>query len=103
MLKTETLSFLSYQAPDKIIAGFALIGEEKVFDRVSAMWPGSGTTADRIRRDLANYVKRRNQIAHEADAEPSGASRPMQPQYALRCKEFIMNLTWRLSRIAYGI
>lgn len=102
-LKSETLSFLSYQAPDKIIAGFALIGELDIFDRVSAMWPGPRTDADRIRRDLVNYVKRRNQIAHEADAEAHGASRPMQPEYALGCKDFVINLTWRLNRIAYGI
>jgi hypothetical protein len=102
-LKSETLSFLSYQAPDKIIAGFDLIGENQVFDRVSAMWPGPGTTAERIRRNLVNYVKRRNQIAHEADAETSGTSRPMQPEYALGCKDFVINLTWRLNRIAYGI
>jgi len=103
ILKSETLSFLSYQAPDKIIAGFALIGEDQIFDRVSAMWPGPGTTADRIRRDLVNYVKRRNQIAHEADAEANGISRPMQPEYALGCKDFVVNLTLRLNRIAYGI
>lgn len=103
ILKSETLSFLSYQAPDKIIAGFALIGEDQIFDRVSARWPGPGTTADRIRRDLVNYVKRRNQIAHEADAEANGISRPMQPEYALGCKDFVVNLTLRLNRIAYGI
>lgn len=102
-LKNEALSFLSYQAPDKIIAGFALIGEQDIFDRVSAMWPGPRTDADRIRRDLANFVKRRNQIAHEADAEASGTSRPMQPEYSLGCKDFVINLTLRLNRIAYGI
>lgn len=102
-LKSETLSFLSYQAPEKIIAGFALIGEARIFDRVSAMWPGPGTTEERIRRDLVGYVKRRNQIAHEADAETNGTSRPMQPEYALGCKDFVINLTSRLNRIAYDI
>ncbi len=101
--KKETLSFLSYQAPDKIVAGFGLIGETEIFDRVSAMWPGPGTTAENIKRDLVHYVKRRNQIAHEADVEPNGTQRPMQPAYALGCKEFIINLTSRLNRIAYGI
>lgn len=103
LLKDDTLSFLSYQAPDKIIAGFALIGETNIFERASAMWPGPGTTAENIKRDLVHYVRRRNQIAHEADAEADGAPRPMQPSYALGCKDFIVNLTYRLNRIVYGV
>ena len=102
-LRDNKLAFLSYQAPDKINAGFALIGQADVFGSVAGMWPGPGMTADRIKRNLNNYVKRRNQIAHEADAEASGLSRPIQPDYAADCAEFIRNLTWRLHRVAYGV
>lgn len=103
LLKEKTLVFVSYQAPEKIIAAYDLIGQNNIFDRVSAMWPGPGTSADDIKRYLANYVKRRNQIAHEGDLEHGGRERSMQPLYAQNCKEFVVNLTSRLNRVVYGI
>ena len=102
LLKEKTLVFVSYQAPEKIIAAYDLIGHNNIFDRVSAMWPGPATSADDIKRSLANYVKRRNQIAHEGDLEHGGNERPMQPVYARACKEFVVNLTARLDRVVYG-
>ncbi|MDZ7750902.1 MAG: HEPN domain-containing protein [Gammaproteobacteria bacterium] len=101
--KEETLSFLSYQSPDKIIAGYALIGYEDIFTRVSAIWPGPNSTSNDIKRQLANYVKRRNQIAHEGDRDQHGQARHMQPRYARDCKEFVANLVSRLNRVVYGI
>lgn len=102
-LKEKTLSFLSYQAPEKIISGYELIGHQNIFDSVSAIWPGPRTTADDLKRSLANYVKRRNQIAHEGDREPSGNVRHMQPVYADNCADFIENLVSKLNRVVYGI
>jgi len=101
-LKERTLAFLSYQAPEKIAAGYELIGVSDIFARVSAMWPGPATSADDIKRYLANYVKRRNQIAHEGDLEGGGAERSMQPDYARGCKDFVVNLASRLNRVVYG-
>jgi hypothetical protein len=97
------LSFLSYQAPDKIIAGYKLIGYDSVFDNVAGFWPGPRTTADDIKRTLSKYYKRRNNIAHEGDREASGAERAMQPQYAKECQDFVENLVVRLNRVVYGV
>lgn len=101
-LRDRSLQFLSYQAPDKIIAGYSLIGLEGIFDEVANLWPGPGTTAQEIKNRLANYVKRRNQIAHEGDYEVGGAVRQMQPKYANDCADFIHNLTSRFDRAVYG-
>lgn len=101
-LRENTLSFLSYQSPEKIIAGYEMIGHPNIFDEVAALWPGPRTSSDDIRRYLANYVRRRNQIAHEGDLEESGSPRPMQPQYARECRDFTENLVQRLDRIVYG-
>ncbi len=102
-LDEKTLSFVSYQAPEKIINGYELIGHPNIFDDVSQLWPGPNTTADYIKRNLANYVKRRNQIAHEGDREANGAVRHMKPAYATQCAEFIENLAQKLNRVVYGI
>ncbi|MCQ4331875.1 HEPN domain-containing protein [Stutzerimonas stutzeri] len=102
-LNEKTLSFLSYQAPEKIIAGYDLIGHQNVFESVSQIWSGPNTSASDLKRILANYVKRRNQIAHEGDREANGAIRHMQPAYANKCSEFIENLVSKLNRVVYGI
>ena len=100
-LGDQTLSFLSYQAPEKILVAYDMIGHSSVFDRVSATWPGPGRTPDDIKRTLSRYVKRRNQIAHEGDRELSGAVRPMRPDYANECASFIENLVSRLDSVVY--
>lgn len=100
-LGDQTLSFLSYQAPEKILAAYDMIGHPAIFDAVSAAWPGPRTTLDDIKRLLANYVRRRNQIAHEGDRETTGAVRHMRPVYANDCAGFVENLVSRLNRIVY--
>lgn len=102
-LKEQTLGFLSYQAPEKIIAGYALLGKDGIFDSVANLWPGPGTSADDIKRNLVGYVKRRNQIAHEGDHDQAGQPRAMQPAYASDCRDFISGLAERLNRVVYGI
>lgn len=102
-LDEKTLSFVSYQAPEKLINGYELIGHPNIFESVSQLWPGPNTTADDIKRTLANYVKRRNQIAHEGDREANGVVRHMQPVYAIQCAEFVKNLAQKLNRVVYGI
>ena len=100
-LKTETLAFQPFQTPNKITFAYALIGYENVFVSVSNIWPGPRTSDEDIKRQLSNYVRRRNQIAHEGDREANGAIRHMQPQYAKDCADFIENLVSKLDRVVY--
>jgi hypothetical protein len=102
-LREQSLGFLSYQAPDKIIAGYALIGRDRIFQDVADIWPGPRTSADDIKRHVAGYAKRRNQIAHEGDRDAKGKPRPMQPAYASECRMFIDGLASRLNRVVYGV
>ncbi len=99
----DSLSFLSYQAPDKIMGGYKLIGYDTIFEDVSDLWPGPRTTANDIKRTLSKYYKRRNNIAHEGDRDANGADRAMQPQYAKDCQDFVENLVARLNRVVYGV
>ena len=101
-LRDQSLSFLSFQAPEKILASYDMIGHPLIFNAVSAIWPGPRTTPDYIKRTLWKYVERRNQIAHEGDRDSHGAVRPMQPDYANDCASFIENLVLRLNRVVYG-
>ncbi|AMP36247.1 hypothetical protein CJO81_00950 [Ralstonia solanacearum] len=101
-LEDDHLQFQSYQAPEKIMEAYHLVGEEQIFERVSDLWSGPNTTADNLKRRLAGYVQRRNQIAHEGDLEKNGTQRPMQPEYAIRCREYVGNLVARLNDIVYG-
>jgi hypothetical protein len=101
--KNDSLAFLTYQAPDKIVAGYKLIGYEDIFEDVAALWPGPNTTAKYIKDNLSKYYRRRNQIAHEGDRDTNGADRAMQPQYAKACEEFVVSLVTRLNRVVYGL
>ena len=101
-LKDETLASSSYQNPDKIIQAYGLIGCPNTFDSVSKIWPGPGTSEADIKRQLANYVKRRNQIVHEGDFETSGRVRHIQPKYAKECAAFVENLVSKLDQVVSG-
>ena len=101
--RAEKLEFASYQSPDKIEDAYKLIGVVDVFDSVSAIWQGPNSTSADIRRTLAHYVRRRNQIAHEGDREGGGATRAMQPDYATHCREFVTALVSRLNRVVYAV
>lgn len=96
------LQFQSFQAPGKIIEAYRLVGFDNVFDPVSDLWPGPNTTAEHLKRRLAGYVQRRNQIAHEGDVEANGQQRPMQPDYAIECREYVVALVNRLNQVAYA-
>jgi hypothetical protein len=102
-LKDKYLRFQSFQAPEKLIEAYRLLGFDAVFEGVANLWPGPNTTADHIRQRLAGYVRRRNQIAHEGDIEANGQPRPMQPEYAVNCREFVAGLVGRLNQVAYGV
>lgn len=100
-LEDNYLLFQSFQAPEKIIEAYRLIGVNDVFERVSDLWPGPNTSPEDLKRRLAGYVRRRNQIAHEGDLEANGQQRPMQPEYAIQCQEYLASLVNRLNQVAY--
>jgi len=98
-LEDNYLQFQSFQAPEKIIEAYRLIGINDVFERVSDLWPGPNTSPEDLKRRLAGYVQRRNQIAHEGDLEANGQQRPMQPDYAIQCQEYLASLVNRLNQV----
>lgn len=98
-LEDSYLQFQSFQAPEKIIEAYKLIGVDDVFQLVSELWPGPNTSPEDLKRRLAGYVRRRNQIAHEGDLEANGKQRPMQPEYAIQCQEFLTSLVNRLNQV----
>jgi hypothetical protein len=61
-------SWLSFQHPEKIAGAIRLISEVKLWDAV-ARAIGSDASAVKVR--LIAIVDRRNQIAHEADMDPT--------------------------------
>ena len=60
--------FLCFQHPDKVADAIRLISEIKLWDVVSVTM---GMTASDLKVRLKLIVNRRNQIAHEADLDPS--------------------------------
>jgi hypothetical protein len=101
IFRKSKLEFASYQAPDKVIAAYSLIGLPDIFDRASGLWQGPDSSPQDIKERLARYVARRNKIAHEADLEQSGTPRPMRSIYASNCKSFIASLVSRLNSVVY--
>ena len=89
LLREKTLSFRTYQAPDKVLTAYSMIGHPQIFRSVSDIWRGPMRSEADIRRLLSNYVRRRNQIAHEGDTMANGQVRPIQPDYANSCADFI--------------
>jgi hypothetical protein len=66
----ERLSYQSFQMPDRIADAIRLISDKKLWDEVSAQM---GKESDEIKQNLTWIVDPRNQIAHEADINPSFA------------------------------
>lgn len=64
----ETLSYKSFQQPDKIADAIRLISDKKLWDEVGNLM---GKSAKEIKQQLTAIVDRRNKIAHEADIDPS--------------------------------
>lgn len=102
-LRIEMLAFQSYQAPEKIVGAYKLLGREDIFNDVADLWPGPNSTAEDIKRRLIRYVNRRNQIAHEGDVEINGEPRHIQPEYATDCRDYTFSLVTRLDQVIYGV
>jgi restriction system protein len=77
----DTRGHLTYQHPDKIREGFALVGDVKgLWDKVAKVLSeqaGDGATvsATGVRQHLMEIVRRRNKIAHEYDEDPADPPR----------------------------
>lgn len=101
-VKEGVFELQAYQAPDKVVQAYRLIGYDDILVFVANAWPGPNTSRDEIAGRLARYVKRRNQIAHEGDLEQSsGTPRPMTPDYARNCIAFTRGLVTRLDDAVY--
>ena len=68
------LGYVSYQNPDRIKEGFALVSDIQLWPTVAKVLSGAAkaasVTAAEVRGQLIDIVRRRNQIAHEADRDP---------------------------------
>lgn len=102
-IRDKVLQFEAFQAPDKIVRAFAFLGYADILEDISATWQGPNTDRRDIAKRLDQYVKRRNQIAHEGDLQSTHRPRPITPMYASDCLTFVFNLVWRLNGILYGL
>lgn len=95
---SEKLSFLSFQAPDKVKEGLSLIWKETKKMAVLADDIGiTGATINdrqkKLEQNLALIVERRNQIAHEGDIDPvTNQKRDITKQQAEDSINFISTL-----------
>ncbi|MBD2137040.1 hypothetical protein H6F32_05445 [Anabaena sp. FACHB-1237] len=64
----ESLSYKSFQDPDKIADAIRLISDKKLWDEVANKM---GRTTKDVKQQLNFIVDRRNKIAHDADIDPS--------------------------------
>ena len=64
----ESLSYKSFQEPEKIAEAIRLISNKKLWDEVANKM---GRTAKDVKQQISLIVDRRNKIAHEADIDPS--------------------------------
>lgn len=64
----EAHSWLSFQHPDKIADAIRLMSNVRLWEQVASEL---GTTSRTVRTQLGAIIDRRNQIAHEADMDPT--------------------------------
>lgn len=80
----------SFQSPKSVEYALGLIGVSHVWRHASLV---IGDTPEHIRNQLALIIKRRNQIAHEADIDYSTAMlRSIDLQTVVDCRNFLENL-----------
>ncbi len=101
IIRERRLQFESYQAPDKIVSAFKMIGIEDIFQGVADRWTGPNSSRDDITKRLSNFVKRRNQIAHEGDLETHHEPRAITPDYGRKCQKFNETLVDRINSVIY--
>lgn len=95
---TDKLSYLSFQAPDKVKDGLSLIWSES--NKMLALAEDMGINGisasikqKALEQQLTLIVERRNQIAHEGDIDPcSNTKRSITKQDSEEALNFILNL-----------
>jgi RiboL-PSP-HEPN len=74
------LSFYTYQDPDKISAAVKLCSEIELWSEIALKLGATSSTkadeAKKLKKMLSLIVRRRNQIAHEGDVQPSPLREP---------------------------
>lgn len=90
----------TFQSPSSVEHAFKIMGRDCVFELVAALWQGPNSTAKQLKSRLDRYWRRRNQIAHESDLQEDGEPRPITPNYATDCVDFISALVTRLDAAA---
>lgn len=93
ILDTELRKVLekdSYQSPRSVEYALNLINIQRIWNRVADLMEDS---AQNIKNRLSLIIKRRNQIAHEADIEYSTSlPRDIEEQTVQDCREFMIKL-----------
>lgn len=92
----KILQFASFQSPEKVILAYSYLAVHDPFTLVANAWQGPNTSTADLKKRLARYVKRRNQIAHEGDLDTNHQARAITPDFASDCVSFIKGLVQRL-------
>jgi hypothetical protein len=99
-LETETRrqhSIRSFQRPDKIADAFRLVWPLPLWDAVAA---DLGRPAADLKTSLDLIIDRRNQIAHEADVDPTTGSRwPISDPDVTTAVDFVEQLVGAFERV----
>ena len=98
-IRENVLNYQSYQAPDKVVEAYRVLGVYDVLQDVADRWSGPNTDRDHISSRLERYSKRRNQIAHEGDLDTHNNPRRITPDYGDSCISFIENIVSRMDQI----
>ncbi|QFU01008.1 hypothetical protein FIU83_05105 [Halomonas sp. THAF5a] len=99
-IRENVLNFQAYQAPDKVVEAYRVIGVTDVIQEVADRWRGPNTDRGHIASRLERYAKRRNQIAHEGDLDNNHEPREITPELGATCVDFIENVVSRMDQIS---
>ncbi len=95
----ERLGYQSFQHPDKIADAIRLISDKKLWEEVANQM---GKQQQDIKQQLKAIVDRRNQIAHEADIDPTygiGSRRNIDPVLVAEAVDFIEEIIETIHQI----
>jgi hypothetical protein len=95
----ERLGYQSFQHPDKIADALRLISDKKLWEEVANQM---GKPQKDIKQQLKAIVDRRNQIAHEADIDPTygiGSRRDIEAVLVTQAVDFIEEIIETIHQI----
>lgn len=92
----EHFSTIPLQRQEAISSAFKLVGIDAVWATIEPNSP----TREKLLEEMQEYIRRRNQVAHEGDRESSRKSgkklRPIDRQYAEKCLTFAKHLVAKI-------